>query len=77
MRRHCRSHFRFASAVPSACLDDTNLPIRFVAESAGFSSTRRLRAAFARLYGNRSRLSEKGRLRRGKMELTKPDENER
>jgi transcriptional regulator GlxA family with amidase domain len=32
-------------------LDGTDLPIRLVAERAGFSSTRRLSAAFARLYG--------------------------
>ena len=32
-------------------LDDTSLPIRIVAERAGFSSTRRLSAAFVRLYG--------------------------
>ena len=32
-------------------LDGTDLPIRLVAERAGFSSTRRLSAAFTRLYG--------------------------
>ena len=32
-------------------LDDTRLPIRLVAERAGFSSARRLNAAFAQLYG--------------------------
>lgn len=32
-------------------LDSTDLPIRLVAERAGFSSPRRLRAAFGRLYG--------------------------
>ncbi len=32
-------------------LDDTDLPIRLIAERAGFSSARRLSAAFARLYG--------------------------
>lgn len=32
-------------------LDGTDLPIRLVAERAGFSSARRLNAAFARLYG--------------------------
>ncbi len=32
-------------------LDDTDLPIRLIAERAGFSSARRLNAAFTRLYG--------------------------
>src|SRR5262245_32207062 len=32
-------------------LDGSDLPIPLVAESAGFSSERRMRAAFARLYG--------------------------
>lgn len=32
-------------------LDDTNLPLALVAERAGFPSPRRMRAAFARLYG--------------------------
>lgn len=32
-------------------LDGTDLPIRLVAERAGFSSARRLNAAFTRLYG--------------------------
>jgi AraC family transcriptional regulator of adaptative response/methylated-DNA-[protein]-cysteine methyltransferase len=32
-------------------LDDTRLPVRVVAERAGFSSTRRMTAAFAALYG--------------------------
>lgn len=32
-------------------LDDTDLPMQLVAERAGFSSARRLSAAFARLYG--------------------------
>jgi AraC family transcriptional regulator of adaptative response / DNA-3-methyladenine glycosylase II len=32
-------------------LEDTNLPIRLVSERAGFSSARRLSAAFARIYG--------------------------
>jgi AraC family transcriptional regulator of adaptative response / DNA-3-methyladenine glycosylase II len=32
-------------------LDDTDLPIRLIAERAGFSSPRRLNAAFTRLYG--------------------------
>jgi AraC family transcriptional regulator, regulatory protein of adaptative response / methylated-DNA-[protein]-cysteine methyltransferase len=32
-------------------LYDTDLPIALIAESAGFSSTRRMSAAFARLYG--------------------------
>lgn len=32
-------------------LDDTSLPIRLVAERAGFSSARRLSAALTRLYG--------------------------
>jgi AraC family transcriptional regulator, regulatory protein of adaptative response / methylated-DNA-[protein]-cysteine methyltransferase len=32
-------------------LDGTDLPIRLIAERAGFSSARRLNAAFARLYG--------------------------
>lgn len=32
-------------------LDDTDLPIRLIAECAGFSSPRRLTAAFTRLYG--------------------------
>lgn len=32
-------------------LDDTNLPITLIAARAGFSSARRLRAAFSRLYG--------------------------
>lgn len=32
-------------------LDDTDHPIRLIAERAGFSSARRLKAAFRRLYG--------------------------
>lgn len=32
-------------------LDDTNLPIGLIAERAGFSSPRRMSAAFAQLYG--------------------------
>ena len=32
-------------------LDDTDLPIRVIAERSGFSSVRRLNAAFLRLYG--------------------------
>jgi AraC family transcriptional regulator of adaptative response/methylated-DNA-[protein]-cysteine methyltransferase len=32
-------------------LDETDLPIRLIAERAGFSSARRLNAAFTRLYG--------------------------
>jgi AraC family transcriptional regulator of adaptative response / DNA-3-methyladenine glycosylase II len=32
-------------------LDDTDLPIRLIAERSGFSSARRMSAAFARLYG--------------------------
>ncbi len=32
-------------------LDETDLPIRLIADRAGFASTRRLSAAFARLYG--------------------------
>jgi AraC family transcriptional regulator of adaptative response / DNA-3-methyladenine glycosylase II len=32
-------------------LDDTDLPIRLISERAGFSSARRMSAAFARLYG--------------------------
>jgi AraC family transcriptional regulator of adaptative response / DNA-3-methyladenine glycosylase II len=32
-------------------LDDTDIPMRLVAERAGFSSARRLSAAFTRLYG--------------------------
>jgi AraC family transcriptional regulator of adaptative response/methylated-DNA-[protein]-cysteine methyltransferase len=32
-------------------LDDTNLPIALIAERAGFSSPRRMSAAFAQLYG--------------------------
>ncbi|UPJ51590.1 methylphosphotriester-DNA--protein-cysteine methyltransferase family protein [Bradyrhizobium sp. 200] len=59
-------------------LDDTKLPIRLVAERAGFSDTRRLRAAFARLYGKPLSAIRKGeRVRRGKMEPAKPDENVR
>jgi AraC family transcriptional regulator of adaptative response/methylated-DNA-[protein]-cysteine methyltransferase len=32
-------------------LDETSLPVAHIAERAGFSSARRMRAAFARLYG--------------------------
>ncbi|MGT2501978.1 Ada metal-binding domain-containing protein [Bradyrhizobium guangxiense] len=47
-------------------LDGTDLPIRLVAERAGFSSARRLHAAFTRLYGRppsaiRNRASSKTR----------------
>jgi AraC family transcriptional regulator of adaptative response/methylated-DNA-[protein]-cysteine methyltransferase len=59
-------------------LDDTDLPIQLIAERAGFSSARRLNAAFRRLYGrppsamrrNASNRTKPTELRRG------PDDNE-
>jgi AraC family transcriptional regulator of adaptative response / DNA-3-methyladenine glycosylase II len=41
-------------------LDDTDLPIRLISERAGFSSARRLNAAFTRLYGRPPSAIRKG-----------------
>jgi AraC family transcriptional regulator of adaptative response / DNA-3-methyladenine glycosylase II len=42
-------------------LDDSDLPIGLIAERAGFSSARRMSAAFAQLYGRPPSSLRKGR----------------
>jgi AraC family transcriptional regulator of adaptative response / DNA-3-methyladenine glycosylase II len=56
-------------------LDDTDLPIALVAERAGFSSARRMNAAFARLYGRPAAAFRKRRRTRPVQDLLfgKPD----
>jgi AraC family transcriptional regulator of adaptative response / DNA-3-methyladenine glycosylase II len=58
-------------------LDETRLPIRLIAERAGFSSTRRLSAALTKLYGKPLSAIRKQAPAHRKIKLAQPDRDVR
>jgi AraC-like DNA-binding protein len=56
---------------PKCLLDDTDLPIALIAERAGFTSPRRMSAAFTHLYGQPPSALRKQQTIRNSLQRTK------